>query len=321
MKYRNIKLRKTMKNFTFSTYATIFLSVIAIISCTDPVKIKLKEGRSEVAVDGSITDQSKVRSTPLPDTVRLTRTNGYLSGPAPVISNALVIINDNMGNRDTLQYTSNGKYVTHVNKITGAVGRNYELTVEVDGQKFHAADLMPRVTNVDSLVTDYRTEPQYGRSSGYFINLYAKDLVGEGDFYRLKVYKNGILYNRPLDLNIAADAGFSDNKPIDGLRFIWPIREFLNPTTNVVDPATSGDMAPYIPGDTVTVEILSLSTASYYFYTQLQRQLLNDGLFASPAANVVTNITNSDPQSSVTAVGWFNASALSSKSLVIKKKD
>jgi hypothetical protein len=294
-----------------------FVPAVFFSGCIDPIDINIKEGEVQLAVDGMITDQSMIGSATVPDTIRLTKTNGYLKGPVPVVSNALVILKDNIGNVDTLEYTSNGKYITHVNKIKGVVGNIYELNIYHEGEHYQATDDLKKIMAIDSLYTDYRTEPKYGRAPGYFVNIIAIDLKGPGDFYRLKTYKNGDLYNRPEDLNIAADAGFSSNAPQDNVNFIFPIREFLNPRTGEVDAETQGDIAPYIPGDNVKVEMYSLSAATYSFYLELQKQTINDGLFAGPSVNVKTNILNTNPSSNKKAVGWFSASAVSSKSTVI----
>ncbi len=302
----------------FKNYYVFCFFAVLISSCTDPIDIKLKEGEIEIAVDGSIVDQSKNNSPVISDTIRLTYTNGFSNGPSPAVSNALVVLKDNIGSVDTLTYTTNGKYITHTEKIQGVVGRIYELNINVDGENYKAVDYLKRTTNIDSLVSDYRKLPEFGRAPGYFVNLFAKDVEGPGDLYRFKVYKNGLLYNRPSDLTVAADAGFGQNNPIDNLRFIFPIRESLNPITNVPDLETSGDKAPYIPGDEVKVEIYSLSEPTYLFYNELLRQISNDGLFASPASNVHTNVFNTNPNSSKKAVGWFSASAVVSKTVIIK---
>jgi hypothetical protein len=301
-------------------YPIVALLALLIYGCTDPVNIKLKEGEIQIAVDGSITDQTNVGGVIVPDTVRITRTNGFSSGQSPVVNNALLVLRDNAGSIDTLSYVQDGKYITHTSNIQGVIGRLYELTIAIDGETYLATDVLKRVTTIDSLLSEFRSMPEFGRAPGYFINLYSKDLEGPGDFYRFKVYKNGDLYNRPSDLNLAADAGFGSNNPIDNLRFIFPIREALNPMTGVADPATSGDKAPYVPGDVVKVEIYSLSEATYNFYSELQKQVSNDGLFASPAVNVSTNILNINPSSDKKAVGWFNASAIVSKTIVIQEK-
>ena len=304
----------------FKNIFAFTILAVFIFSCTDPIDINLKEGEKEIAVDGSIVDQSKNNLPIRSDTIRITYTNGFSNGPSPVVSNAVVVLKDNIGSVDTLDYTSNGKYITHPEKIKGVVGRIYELTIDVDGENYKAVDYLKRTTNIDSLVSEYRKLPEFGRAPGYFVNLIAKDVEGPGDLYRFKVYKNGILYNRPSDLTIAADAGFGLNNPIDNLRFIFPIRESLNPVTDVPDTETSGDKAPYIPGDEVKVEIYSISEPTYLFYNELFRQISNDGLFASPASNVHTNIFNTNPKSAKKAVGWFSASAVVSKTIVIKAK-
>lgn len=288
--------------------AILSLSIL-FFSCEDVVPITIEEGTSQLSVDGMITNLG------YPDTVVLTRTVAYLNNneEIPTVKNAIVVITTDNGNIvDTLNNLGNGKYVT--TKIQGEVGKKYELFIDYEGEKFYSITEIKRVPPIDSIVTDFRQEGKYGREPGYFIDFFAKDLPGLGDTYRLKVYRNGVLFNRPSDLIISFDGSFSSDAPTDGFRFVFPIRESLNPRPN------EGDAAPYVPGDVVKVEILSLTEDHYGFLREIRTQLNNGGLFASPPANLSTNIMNLNPNSEKKAVGWFGGSAISSSTITISEQ-
>jgi hypothetical protein len=288
-------------NFIYVCLLTIIFS-----GCEDVVDLNLKGGESQLAIDGQITNE------PGPDTVLLTKTTPYLDNNNPIIGveNALVIVSDNLGAIDTLQHIGNGKYITDI--LEGKIGNKYSLEIQYQGETYRATTEMKRVPPIDSLKTDYRPEELFGRPPGYYVDFFASDIPGTGDTYRLKVYKNGKLHNRPRDLNLAYDAS-QLREGTDGVRFTFPIREMLNPFPN-----DNENKPPYNPGDTVTVELLSITEDHFNFYFQLLTQLNNGGLFASPPVNVSTNIYNANPSSDQKAVGWFGASAISRATVTIQ---
>jgi hypothetical protein len=70
--------------------------------------------------------------------------------------------------------------------------------------------------------------------------------------------------------------------------------------------------------DKVKIECWSIGLPAYYFLTLAQIQMTNEGLFATPPANVPTNITNKNKESKVKAVGWFGAASVSRITQVVK---
>jgi hypothetical protein len=54
-----------------------------------------------------------------------------------------------------------------------------------------------------------------------------------------------------------------------------------------------------------------------YFFSEVQQQSQNAGLFATIPSNVKSNVFNLNPKSSVKANGFFCMSAVSSRSVVI----
>jgi hypothetical protein len=117
------------------------------------------------------------------------------------------------------------------------------------------------------------------------------------------------LLSKPSEINIAYDAGFSPGGSFDGITFIPPIRD-INPTDLDEDDQP---LAPYEIGDSVYVEIHSITYQSFTFLSQVITQTDRPGgfgeLFSTPLANVSTNITtvNSGP---LKAVGFFTVSAV-----------
>ena len=76
-------------------------------------------------------------------------------------------------------------------------------------------------------------------------------------------------------------------------------------------------LPPYVPGDSVYVEIHSIDPMAYEFLFGVYFQITRPGgfaeLFSMPLANATTNILNVNKDSKTIAAGFFNVSAISGK--------
>jgi len=100
----------------------------------------------------------------------------------------------------------------------------------------------------------------------------------------------------------------------DGQLFIPPISTF--PMFNVEDSLGLKDTATY--------EIWSLTEGTNGFWAEVLNQSISGGigaLFATPTANVKTNIISTGTELKDQAVGWFSTSVVSSKTIIIKEKE
>ncbi len=169
---------------------------------------------------------------------------------------------------------------------------------------------MGRVPKIDSITFKQGTG-NIRNKDFYRGQFWATDPIGPGDTYWIKAYKNGVLLNKPSEINIAYDAALSKGSTFDGITFIQPIRNGINPDDT---DSNSQPVSPYSPGDSVYVEINSLSEASFDFLSQVITQTNRPGgfseLFATPLANVPTNIFNENPKGTV-VVGFFNVASVS----------
>lgn len=306
-----------MKHFIY-----VLFSLLIFTSCEDKININLPAADSQLAVDGKVfayfyTDFIKPLKGYQPQKIRLTLTNGYGAGQVPLVDNAVVSLTDtNTKFTEELIYVGDGYYATQ--NMVGEIGHGYLLKIDYNGYTYLSFDFINRVPILDSIEVENRPDARFGRAPGYYLNLLTKDLPGKGDYYRIKTYKNGVLFNRPSDINIAYDAGFGGGTLIDDSKFVFPIAiQSTNPFTGEVDDKSKGDKSTFIAGDTARIEILSISRPTIAFYALLRQQLTNEGLFASPSVNVQTNIFNTN-SNGPKAVGWFSASAVSGKEVLIK---
>jgi hypothetical protein len=313
-----------MKNFnqSFSKYF-FFLSFCFLISCEDEVTVDLDEGTPQLTIDAVLTNKTGNQ------TIKLTKSTGYFNNSlAPAVTGATVSITD-LENGQIYQFLdedNDGKYVwTSTDGETfGNIGKAYSLYVKAENEEFEAISVMNNVPQIDSIYLEKRKKNgAFGQPEGIYAELFARDLIGVGNCYWIRTYKNNTFLNKPEEIGLAFDAAFSAGNPSDGLVFIRPIREYLNPINDEKDPE---DTPPYVVGDSIYAELYSITPEMWFYMSNLKTQLLNGGLFATPAANLPCNITNKNPQGKK-AVGFFSVSAVSGlgvkvqESLVRPEKD
>lgn len=300
----------------------IFLGLIGSIlaSCETVISPELETAEPLLVVDAWVTNK------PGAQTILLSQSQAYFDNTLPPpVTNATVTVTEN-GTKTyafTEEQSRKGYYTWKPTgtEVFGSVGNSYRLTVQVNGEVYEATSKMGPVPPVDSIVYK-KNEPDQTNPDFYRAQFYAKDVIGRGDTYWIKTYKNGILLNKPEELNVAYDAGFDAGGPFYSrvyngfpilVDFIPPIRNRMNP--NDVD-ANDNPLSPYVPGDSAYVEIHSVTLAGFSYLKQLQEQTNRPGgfaeLFSKPLTNVSTNISNKNPNGKK-ALGFFNVAAVSGK--------
>lgn len=297
----------SLKKYNFSiVLLALLLLQIAFTGCEDEIMPTLEEAPQIVAIDAWINNK------PEPQIIRVTGTQEYFDNTLPPgLSGAKVQVADENLKIYEFVETAPGEYTwTPENGETfGNIGLQYGLNVEYNGVTYNSISKLNNVPPVDSI--SFTFEEEDGPfPEGYFAEFWSRDLPGEGDSYWIKTFKNGVYQGNPSEINTAFDAGFSSGGSIDGLIFIPPIRF----SVNSFDEDENGDLlAPYIPGDSIYVELHSITNEAFYFLNEVQFQTDRPGgfaeLFATPLSNVVTNIIPSDEN--VEVVGFFNVSAVS----------
>jgi hypothetical protein len=288
----------------------LLLSANIFFSCEKVIDPSLQNANPVLVVEAWINDKSEKQ------TVQLTMTQPYFDSSTPVgVSGATVILTDDLNT--TFSFADDGsntgtyQWVPTVGETIGSVGRKYKLTVQVNGETFESTSQMNRTTPVDSITFIVQPDLQYPEGS-YIGQFWATDPQGPGDVYWIRTFKNGISLNKPSELNIAYDAGFSAGGDFDGATFIPPIRQAINPIDK--DPKNDNKLLPpYVPGDSVYVEIQSITLEAFNHLQQVAVQTQRNGgfgeLFSKPLANVSCNIFNTNPKGSQ-VVGFFNVSAV-----------
>ena len=296
-----------MKNFAI----IILILSICFTACEDIVDLELEEGTVELVVDAWINTDT------VPQVIKLRTTAPYFTNEfTPIVNGAEITITDEDGRVfEFIESDNSGDYVwTPVaGERFGEIGNNYALSISLDGKTYTANSQLNPTVPVDSITVEFEEE-SLGMPEGYYAQFFGRDQPGLGDTYWIKAYKNGVFLNKPLELNIAYDAGPAAGSEVDGLIFITPIREAINP----IPDDDEIDEAPYDLGDSIRVEIYSLTPEAFTYLerARIQMTLGDAALFAEPPANIPTNIASSEATEN--PQGFFVVSEVSSLEVVVE---
>ncbi len=162
------------------------LLVLILSSCEKTVDLKYKGNQSKIIIEGNITNEPGPYFVKISKSIALSDTGIY-----PTINNAVVTINDNMGNSEALTPQGNGTYRT--NSLTGVAGRTYTLTVNAESQTYTATSTMPQTVPFDSIKVEQFT---FGGEAEFNIIPAYTDPVGKGNNYRFELSVNNKLINQ-----------------------------------------------------------------------------------------------------------------------------
>ena len=300
-------------NFQYK-YITYLFGLILLWSCEDVIQVELPSSDPVVVIDAWVNNKPETQR------IKVLKTIAYFENTfLPGLNGATVQVEDLT---DQVMYdfqagTEEGAYEwepTPSQPTFGKIGNAYKLIVELGGSVYESFSVMGRVPEIDSIAYRFEEGNSFFPDS-YFAQFYAFDPQGEGDTYWIKAWKNGQFLNKPSEINISYDAGGSPGAIIDGITFISPIRDGINPFDQDED---DNFISPYSPGDSVYVEIHSINNDTYTFLNEVAVQTDRPGgfaeLFAQPLANVSSNIQVVDESPDDTpAIGFFNISAVSAK--------
>ena len=266
---------------SLAIYAILFVPMFS--GCQKIITVDLNVADPVIVIEGLITDK------PGPYKVTISKTGSYFDQPVlPPVSGAKVTIYDNTGNVDILQESGPGIYLT--SKTRGIPGRTYTLKVIYEGKEYTGSSTMYSQVRIDSLNLTKSQSIFIGIGGGerkdmdFDLNCYFKD-PPEKNYYRLKVFTNDTAWAENYHL-------FDDqytNGQVVGLR-----------------------AAHAKAGSSYKIDLYSIDRQTYTFYRTLEDLLYNNPFFGSTPANPNTNLSNG-------ALGYFGASATSSKSITLSK--
>ncbi len=256
---------------------TIIASILFLSSCEKVIDLELDKSPSSIVIEGQITNQAAAYTVKITKSMAFDEPNNYLP-----VTNATVIITDNIGQRDTLTYTANGNYKT--NTLQGIVGRTYFLTVNVEGKTYTARSTMPLYVSLDSLKTTLITFAAEKKTQ--VIPVFTDPTV-LGNNYQFLLYRNNVLDKSYTVTNDNVNNGLPNQRPIFANDF------------------------DFKAGDLATIEMRCIDNNVYnYFFTLSQIAANGPGGGTTPS-NPPSNISTG-------ALGIFSAHTTEKKSIIIR---
>lgn len=291
--------------------SAVFTSVLVVLTlfqtgCEDEIKVSVDYNQPKLVVDAFI------NNLPQTQTITLSKAVNYFdTNTAPAITNAQVLLFDTTAGKPFFfQHTEKGKYQFTPNANSGdtfTIGHDYALFILVDGDTLASFCRLSRTATFDSIrLVDVEGNGPPFNTTGYYVELMAKDAFGKGDFYWIKTFRNDTFLNNIDQLNISADMG-NTSTDVDGELFIYPIRY-----SGVNDFSRS-----FKKDENIRLEIHSISPIAYGWFNLVRNENQNGGLFATPPANIFSNIIAINKNPKNTLGGLFCMSAVVRKEILI----
>jgi hypothetical protein len=263
----------------------LLAAAVLFASCEKVVDIDLETSQSKPVIEGLVTDK------PGMSYVKISMSSAYFDVQhSATVSNAVVEITDGNGTPVIFAETAPG-YYQPTQAFTGQVGENYSLkAVLKNGQTLVAHSFMRKVAEIENITARFFDDNnEEGKEKGYYAYISFYELPGVGDSYKVDLYANGkSKVERPNDLF------YFNDKYIDGGHAVdWEFTQKLQ------------------KGDSITMVMYSLSEDGYKFYDAMYMIAEAGGLFGKNPSNIPTNIQGD-------AFGYFGASAISTKSIIVE---
>ena len=170
------------------------LGVLLFSSCEKYIELDLEQGDPKVVIEANMSDLNPV-------TAIVSRSSEFFQGEFDPIEDALLVLSDDLGNKDTLLYTQSGIYV---GSRIGQVGGTYTLNVIADGQLFTASSYLNASVPIDSIKYEAE-ESEFPGQEGKYVKFWYKDIPGQRDYYRIQYYYDDVIEIGPNSIRISTD--------------------------------------------------------------------------------------------------------------------
>lgn len=271
------------------------LPLLVILSCTERIDIRLDESNVRLVVDGAITTETKVHS------ITLSKTTSYFySEKPPYVTGASVTVTS--GTRTSnLTEAAPGVYQTDAT-FAGRSGRSYILNIKLADPiggytDYSATSSIPESVKLDSIELVFH--PDWSEEGFWEVRSFFQDLP-TSDYYRILIYKNGMIFSDTLDEWFVTDDRFFNGGYLQGASVAF------------FDQGEENERLG--SGDEITVELNVITKEYAGFIWDAQSELWGSNpLFSGPPANVRGNLNNG-------AIGFFATYALSRASAIVGNK-
>ncbi|MFO7655715.1 MAG: DUF4249 family protein [Bacteroidales bacterium] len=259
----------------------LFLFLFIVYGCEIVVEFPKFDGYQESPViEAVLTDTEEIQYVKVSKSVSIS--DSILSRP---VENATVYVFSDIG--DTIFYNHNHDGCYQSPLFKSVTGINYTLCAIIDGIPYYSSGKTIPMKGIDSVYYKY-LERSYGLEDAYYVfcDVGITDQQ-EINYYQFNIFKNNNLYTNGNRLWVFND---KYNKEIKDLNL--PVA--------------------FEKGDTIIVELLSLSKELYEYYFALTNQVFNTSI-----VNIGYN-SNLPMLFNPIAMGYFQVSSVNRRTLIIE---
>jgi hypothetical protein len=272
------------------------LLILTLLACEKQVVLDLADqAGTYLVVEANITNESRQQW------IRLSYTTSYYDvNQGEPASDAVVRIIGENHEYNFLEYQKDSMPGYYFNNGIGLTLTNetYELIIEHQGRTYTATSELKTVPELDSITVQMSVFSELGFSPDIFYQVLAhfEESDEKENFYLFNLY-----LNRRLRTVRATDKETLSNQFLD--KYVsWA--------------AVSINEKELTPGDTLTLEIRSISRENFDFYNIffVQTSLSGNPFAGAPPANIPTNLSEG-------AKGFFQISAVNRQSVIYKPEE
>jgi hypothetical protein len=210
----------------------LILLIVGFTSCEKVIELDLKNSAQMYVIEGIVEKGETEHFVKISKSQKFSDASGF-----PTVDNAIVVLNDNLGNLETLTLVEPGLYKS--SNLLGVENRTYTITVQIEENTFTASSYMPFQVPFDSLTVESLS---FGPEIVYSITANRLDPLGIENYYQFDVFNS----KKRIPGIIVQNDQFSD-----GEQMLQPI-------------AFGGD---FKSGDTLVVAMYCIDKPIYdYFY-------------------------------------------------------
>ncbi|MFY7669630.1 DUF4249 domain-containing protein [Tenacibaculum sp. MEBiC06402] len=324
-----------MKNIR--QYIYLFIGLITINSCIEPVEFNTVTVDSNLVVNAILTNELKNHKVELSRTIPIDSTN--LSPE----KNANVVITDDMGGIYDFQETEDGIY-TSVNTFAAETNKKYTLTIETSGGQSYSSseETLPASSTVGDIDISVE-ENEIDQIQELVIKANSNASSGEGKYYRYE-YDETYKIKTPIwsqkKLLIISDTSpyefeLVDKTPEeDGIGFCYGNQKskkiLVTETLSLSQDQVIGFPIRQIPLDSyiigirysILVKQYVINQNTFDFYTLLDKFSNPDDIFSqTQVGNIPSNIKSVTNPQEDKVIGFFEVSSLSTKRIFFNRDD
>ena len=215
------------------------LMIVILASCEKVIDIDLNSSNPVLVAEGVIDNES-------PAWIRLSYTTDYFdTEQAKFEQGAFVIISDNTGQTETLEYVSDGLY--QGKDLIGSTDNQYTISIFKDGVEYEASSKLFPPSEILSVSFEKNDNQKPGQDETYIITINFKDDPSTKNYYLIKYQTSEEVEDDANNYYLIDDEYYENTGEIE----YSPFR------TN------------FEIGDEVLIELYSIDKDTYIYYSEL----------------------------------------------------